>query len=173
MLCPAIAFCQYNVVELDGGPIKRNIFGNFHVNNDSTLRAKVFLLNDQFAGLVFTTSNFTFGYEDRKNSISGVITGEVSKEIVALNYQVAVFDVYGDHIINLTAGDLKDYATGVFSDTAKWAVYDDDVLGALTFLVFVSKVRFRDGTVWRYDEKNLAAQLNKLRLTELKKDEKK
>lgn len=165
-------FAQYQVTALDGGPVKRKIIGEYSVNEHSSLQAKIFLLNHKDAGFQFLDTKLVYGYEDRKNTVSASLAGTIEREIVALKYRITLYDVFGEHIINLGGGEIRDYKVGSFADTGMWNSYDDDLFNTLTAVVYVYKVRFQDGTVWHVNMDELQVELAKLKLTELKENKK-
>lgn len=158
----------YTVTELDGGPIKRQLFSSFYANDKSTLRSKIFLLNQPATGLQLSNVQLTYSYKDRQNVVKATVIGTVRKDIVALEYRVTLYNVYGEHINNLSSGSIEDLAIGAYRDDATWASYDDEILENLTAVVYVHKVRFKDGSVWRANYDELTIEFEKLRLIDFK-----
>ncbi|MCF8146565.1 MAG: hypothetical protein K9N21_21870 [Deltaproteobacteria bacterium] len=78
-----------------------------------------------------------------------------------------MYDVFGDHMKTLSATGVTDAAANAeipLKEMGRWRAWEDEVSELLTVVVFVAQVRTVDGMVWRYQDKPISEELNRVKL---------
>ena len=162
---------DYTTSDLGGDAFSRTLFGKYKSYKESRLQTKNYSLNTK-NGVTITTFNYTMSYSDRQYRLKALVEIDIEKPIAAIQYVISTFDVYGDHVTNLGGDETADWGVGPRILTGTWESYND-FPEILTAVIYIKKIRYADGTVWRADTAELAAELGKLRLVEPAKDDKK
>lgn len=155
---------QYVVDRAVDGPFAVKILGvNF--NEGSTLQRERILLNIASCPVQLTSTSLRFNYKDRGLRYE-VQTGiRVQSPITALEIRHVLYDVFGDHMHNLSNVEARDLGAGPSTMDGTWNAYrDNDVTQHLTTVTFVASVRLADGRTWKFQMEPLIAALRTLNL---------
>lgn len=164
-LIPRAATAQtYQTDRRTSGSISFEING-VPINEESTLEKQSILLNDTGAPVTITRYEGSFGYEDRSYVHEGTVEARAEQPVRAVEMRHVFYDVFGDHLENLSSTIVKDIQTGTFSDNATWRILDDhDVMEHMVTVSYIAHVRLADGTVWSFDRDRLVGALTQLDL---------
>jgi hypothetical protein len=97
-----------------------------------------------------------------------------SAEISAFDVVAVLFDLWGDHLMNLhmlKVKDLSSNSTFSLSDSeTKWPADEHTVKEYLTSVTYVRRVRLADGKVWLADMPAILRQVTDAQLKASKED---
>ncbi len=137
------------------------------LNEGSTLKKEAVLINDPTSPVKITNQSFEVEYEDRQFTWVGNTKISVSAEITGLKITHVVYDVFGQHVKSLANTEIKDFNVQEISLSGEWRAYDSEATSMLTHVSFISRVRYKDGSQWVYDERAVADEIANLNLEEI------
>lgn len=164
------AFAQPLQISIeDGGTVVTDRPGlRVKVNENSSLHRTFIVINDPNCPVQLDSTGIRTSYSDLSYSYwpSGIV--KANEAISALEIRYLLFDMFGNHIKTLSALEVADIDYGKeirFRGTSSWQAQESGVIQLLTIVSFVGNVRKADGSIWRYREKPISDELNKIRLT--------
>ncbi len=153
----------YDIKRSDDGPFSFSISG-IKLNEGSTLKRESILFNDKTCPVKILSHSTSILYKDRGFRFSGKTKINVKKKIKAINIRTILFDIFGQHISNLSNTEAKDFSVGEASVNGAWRASENDIIELLTSVTYVSRVRYEDGTQWISNKDNLQLALSSLHL---------
>jgi hypothetical protein len=162
---------QYAIDRATDGPFAVKIFG-IDFNKGSTLQRERILLNIPSCPVQLTSSSLRFDYQERGFKYK-VQTGiQVQQAVTAFEIRHILYDVFGDHMQNLSNVEARDFAAGLNNVEGTWSAYrENDVTEHLTTVTYVAAVRFSDGKTWKFPLEPLMAALRGLNLEQKIEDD--
>ena len=155
---------QYQISRAVDGPFAFKIMG-ISFNQKSSLQRETILLNVPSCPVQISASSLTFSYADRGFQYKGRTTFQTQNPVSAVEIRYIVYDVFGDHLRNLSNTEAQDFAAGDHVVEGTWNVLrENDVGEHLTTVAYVAKVRLADGKVWTFQLEPLVAALRSLNL---------
>ena len=147
-----VVFAGVSTTQADGGANRTDLGYGIVVNSASTLHREWYALNDTSMGVVFEgTPGITTSYSKSylyKTSYSIKPTEDLS----AINVVFVLYDVFGNHISNLSTLEVQDLREGVpYKFTAQWSATENNVSRYLYCIAYVSKARTASGKVYIAD----------------------
>ncbi|GIW44045.1 MAG: hypothetical protein KatS3mg077_1327 [Candidatus Binatia bacterium] len=168
---PASLAQTINVTTADGGSVVTELgYGTgIKVNKNSSLRRSFVTFNDPACPVQLNSSGVTTQYDGLNRSYYyrplGTLTS--NEPVSAIDVRFLLYDVFGDHIRTLGATYVGDIATNdafQLGDIGSWRAWENEVRELYTIVSFVARVRTQSGKIWRYNEKVIGEELNKVRL---------
>ena len=155
---------EYQVARVSDGPFSMKIMG-VAFNEGSALQREAIVLNSPSCPVQLTSSALTFDYGDHGFKYK-VHTGiKVQQPIAAIEIRHALYDVFGNHMRNLSNVEGRDFAVGPATVDGAWNVLQENDMGEhLTTVTYVAAVRFADGRIWRFQTAPLIGALRGLNL---------
>jgi hypothetical protein len=99
-------------------------------------------------------------------------TIQVQQPIVAVEIRHILYDVFGDHMQNLSNVEAKDFSVGPSTLEGTWSAYrENDITEHLTTVTYVAAVRLSDGKTWKFPLEQLIAALRGLNLEQKIEDD--
>jgi hypothetical protein len=157
----------------DGGSMVLSEYA--HINKESALHRSWHTVNDstcpiQLVKAGVRTEEYLTGY----NAVVGAFAAK--EPITALEMRFALYDVFDEHIVTLETTWVEDVASPgsfMFKNNSPvttqrapklllFRADPNDVERLLTVISFVSKVRTKSGTVWRYDPAAMVSEVARL-----------
>jgi hypothetical protein len=137
-----------------GGSVVTELSPSIKVNDGSSLQRGWITINDPASPVTLTrTGANTRYFSSGGGYYSYVAQGQMTTKaaVSAYNIRFALFDVFGNHMGNLSNLEVRDLRSGETVDLdGRWRVSEHDVSRLYTVVSFVSHVRTADGRVWRY-----------------------
>ncbi len=161
---------EYDIERQHDGPFSFSIQG-VQVNEGSTLQRESILFNDPTSPITLLSHSINFSYADRAFRFNGTTELKVDTSIVALELRTSLYDVFGQHMRNLSNTEAKDFAIGTVTLDGVWRARENDITELLTAVTYVARVRFADGTQWIFNSDNLILALSNLNLEQEFEDE--
>ena len=172
---------QQPLTQLQGEPaeITRSPDGQFSIqilgitmNEGSTMQRESILLNVPDSPIRFTSASMSFDYEDRRFQYNVAAQLEAAVPIAALEVRHVLFDLFGEHMQNLSNTDATDITPGNYSMDGTWNILrENEVTEHLTTVSFVAQARLENGRVWKFDSDVLSASLRSLNLDQEVEDD--
>lgn len=161
---PAVA-AEYLVSRAADGPFATTIMG-VQVNQGSSLQRESIVLNDPECPLAITSASLGFDYVDRRFQYKASTAIQASPAVSAYEVRHLIFDVFGEHLTNLSNTEVKDLnSAGAIRFSGTWNMLgENDLSEALTMVSYVARVRRADGTTWTFNADKLRAALGSLSL---------
>jgi len=162
---PATPTRALDVTEIDGGNIANAEYGTV-LHKNTSLHRKWYVLNDRTCPVQLTGAGVT-----PVSNTAFLLKGDAttSAAISAIDVVAVLFDLWGDHLMNLDmlkVTDLGSNATFPLSDPdSKWLADEHTVKEYLTSATYVRRVRLTDGKIWLAD---MAAVLHQITDAQLK-----
>jgi len=158
---------EYEITRSPDGSFAFSILAvNF--NEESTLERESILLNasDSPIRLVGASMTIDYGGEGRGRLRYNVASQiEANVFVMALELRHALYDVFGNHMQNLSNTETRNVEPGALSLSGTWNIrQENEVTEHLTTVSFVAQVRLSDGRVWNYNSDALSAALDSLEL---------
>jgi hypothetical protein len=164
----------YEITREPDGPFNFKILG-IELNKGSSLVRETILFNDPTCPVQLSKNSMTFNYADRRLSISSATVASVKQPIVAMEVRHIMFDVFGQHMKNLSNTEVLDIGSLPIPTSLKatWNLFDEnDASEFLTSVTYVARVRLVDGTQWVVNADNLSQALGTLKLERKIEDDK-
>jgi len=162
---------QYDVKRESDGPFAFKLFG-VELNKGSSLQRESVLFNDPSCPVQFSQNSMKFDYSDRRLTISASTQLSVAQPVMAMEVRHILFDIFGQHMKNLSNTEARDFSAGPATLDGKWNLFDEnDTSELLTTVTYVARVRLVDGTQWVVNSDNLIAALGTLHLERKIEDE--
>ncbi len=153
----------YDIVRMSDGPFSFTISG-IVVNEGSSLTRESILFNDPTCPIQLTKHSHSIKYKDRSFRFVGNTEFQVAKNAKAIQIRTILYDVFGQHMQNLTNSEPRDFATGLTTVSGEWLASENDIGELLTTVTYVARVRLADGTQWVFNTDNLQLALPTLNL---------
>lgn len=157
---------EYIVKKQPDGGFTIDIDG-IKLNKGSTLQRQTVLLSNPASTVELVSGHLGFIHASGGFRFSGSVELKLNKPIQAIQIRHAVYDVFGQHLRNLSNVEVKDHGAGQMKVEGIWRSSENDIGEALTNVVYVARVRFNDGTQWVADFSEIAKQLESLQLEKL------
>ena len=160
-----LSFSQLTVVKKEGRSVMTKLGMGVKLNEGSSLMREYITINDttcpiQLADVGLETSYSTSNYFFRS---VGNLTAKAP--IVAYEITHVIYNVFGEHMKSLSNTEVIDLdKQSIFVKYSSWNASENDVIQYLTCISYVSKVRTKDGKIWRYNFNELKEQLNKIEI---------
>ena len=155
---------QYQVNRASDGSFATKIIG-IPFNQGSSLQRERILLNIPSSPVQITATSLTYDYKERGFQYKVRTTFQTQQPIAAVELRYLLYDLFGDHLRNLSDTEAKDLTPGEHVVDGTWNVFrENDVGEHLTTVAFVAKVRYSDRKVWSFQLEPLAAALRSLNL---------
>ncbi len=154
------------------GPYAFKLFG-VEFNKGSSLQRESVLFNDPSCPIQLVANSMTWGYVDRTLQITSATQAIASQQVMALEVRHILFDVFGQHMRNLSNLDVRDFQNGAVALKGTWRLFaENDASELLTTVSYVARVRLPDGTQWVFNSDNLTSALGTLHLEKKIEDDK-
>jgi len=153
----------YDIKRFDDGSFSFSILG-MKLNEGSTLKRESILFNDKTSPVTLISHSMSVVYKDRRFRFSGKTKINVKKKIQAINIRTILFNIFGQHMSNLSNTEAKDFSVGENLVNGKWRASDSDITELLTSVTYIARVRYEDGTQWVSNRDNLQLALSSLHL---------
>ncbi|MFC1530572.1 hypothetical protein ACFL6R_07700 [Gemmatimonadota bacterium] len=155
---------EYEIARTADGPFAFRIMG-ITLNEGSTMQRESIVLNYPDCPIRCMSASLSFDYEDRRFRYNVATQVNATVPVVALELRHVLFDVFGEHIQNLSNTEATDISIGSRSLSGTWNIFqENEVSEHLTTVSYVAKVRLADGRVWKFNADALAATLESLNL---------
>jgi len=141
--------------------------GTVVLNEGSSLEREAVILNDPTCPIQINSASISLSYsrEDRNFLYKGTSQIESLKSVQALELRHVLFDVFGQHLKNLSNFKVQDFEAGNSELSGEWRVYPEGDIGKfLSSVTFIVRVRLEDGTQWVADFEKLGTSLSSLEL---------
>ena len=151
----------------DGGSVVTELGYGIKVNENSTLRRAWVVLNDPSCPFQLINAGIYTEYGDREYNYVPTGIARASEAISALEVRFLLYNIFGDHIKTLSASVITDVVANseiLLNEIGRWRAWENEVSELLTVIVFIAQVRTADGKLWRYQDKLISEELNKIRL---------
>ena len=160
---------SFSITQILNHPTGEPLTLPFTINEGSTLQRESIVLNVPDVPLRLVSASMHFGYEESQYFYNMAAQVDVAVPITALEVRHMLFDVFGEHMQNLSNTEATDITPGDYSMAARWnTLRENPVYGAitehLTTVSYVAKARLRDGRVWKFDFDALSDALESLNL---------
>lgn len=171
LLTGSAAAQSYEVDRRTTGPMAFLVRGVEH-NEGSSLNKRSILLNDPAAPIELTSYEGQFDYKDRDYVLRATIDARARDSVQAYETRHVLFNVFGEHLENLSHTAVTDLGAGKFSKLPSWRILQEhDVFEHMITVSYVAHVRLADGTIWSYDRDRLMDALAELDLEGKLEDE--
>lgn len=168
MYLGSVALAQpIKVTTADGGSVITDLGYDIKINKNSTLRRAWVVLNDPNCPVQLINAGINTRYGDREYNYIPTGSVKISVAISALEIRYLLYDVFGDHLKTLSATEVTDAAVDAeisLKEMGSWRAWENEISELLTVVVFVAQARTVDGKIWRYQDKPISEELNKIRL---------
>jgi len=155
---------QYQGSRAADGPFAVKVLG-IPLNEGSSLQRERILLNIPSCPVQIVGSTLTFDYKERGFQYKVRTTLQAQQPITAVEIRHILYDVFGDHMNNLSNTEAKDLNTGEHVIDGIWnTLRENDLSEHLTTVSYVARVRLADGKVWTFQLEPLLATLRALNL---------
>jgi hypothetical protein len=154
---------DYKIDRQPDGPFAFTISG-VKLNEESTLTRESILFNEPTCPVSVDSHTTKISYKDRGFRFLGKTGIQVKNPIVAVQVRTILYDVFGQHMMNLSNAEPKDFSIGASTLDGEWRASDQDVSELLTTVTYVARVRLLDGTQWVFNADNLQLALSTLKL---------
>lgn len=158
-----ILAADYNIERHDDGPFSFSISG-VEINEGSTLNRESILFNDPTCPIKIQSHKTAVIYADRGFRFSAKTSMNMERKVVAIQIRTIHYDLFGQHMHNLSNTEPKDFNPGQHTITGEWRASDNDISDLLTTVTYVARVRLDDGSQWIFDIDNLQLALSSLSL---------
>ena len=158
-------YSQLTVSRSDGGSVITKLSMGIKVNDGSSLKREFITINTtgcpvQFGDIGVTTMYSDPGYRFKPNGNFGT-----TEPIVAYEIHHVLYDVFGAHMTTLSNQDIIDIeGRKEFDRYSSWYASENDVSEYLVCVSYVANVRTMAGVIWRYNYKDIKAELDKLKI---------
>lgn len=130
---------------------------------ETSLRKQHYLMNTSNSPVQITTSSITQAFtESYDRAFESQTSFSVTQPVFAIKIRTVLYDVFGEHLINMENTEVKDFTIGDHVLTGQVRVSRKETTSHLTSVTFVAQARMADGSQWRYDEENLVAAMASL-----------
>ncbi len=154
----------YEITRSNDGPFTFRV-SRVTLNEGSSLERETILLNTPRSPIILSAASLGIDYEDRRFQFGVSATAEVGTAIRAFEVRHVLYDVFGEHLQNLSNTEARDIEPGATQFDGTWNVLrESDATELLTTVSFVARVRLANGQVWVFDPEELAAALASLNL---------
>jgi hypothetical protein len=151
----------------DGGSVVTDLGYGIKVNKNSTLHRAWVTLNDPSSPVQLINAGVSAQYGDRGYNFVPTGSAKAVEAIAALEIRFLLYDVFGEHMKTLSATELIDIGANAelqLKETGRWRAWESQISQLLTVVAFVAHVRTADGKIWRYQDKPISEELNRIRL---------
>jgi len=168
MFIGSVALAQpIKVTTADGGSVITELGYDIKINKNSTLRRAWVVLNDPGCPVQLINAGINTRYGDREYNYIPTGSAKVSAAISAMEIRYILYDIFGDHLKTLSGTEVSNAAVNAeisLKEMGRWRAWENEISELLTVVVFVAQVRTVDGKIWRYQDKPISEELNKIRL---------
>ena len=162
---------EYSIARSPDGPFSFQILG-ITMNEGSTMQRESIVLNAPDSPVRFVSASLSFDYEDRRFQYNVDAQIGATAPIAALEIRHVLFDVFGEHMENLSNIEAMDITLGNRYLSGTWNILQENkVTKHLTMVSYVARVRLADGRVWKFDSDALSAALGSLNLDQEVEDD--
>lgn len=157
---------EYEISRSSDGSFATQVAGlRLTVNQGSTLERESIVLNIPSSPVQIHGAQLSFNYRDRRYRYDVSTQLEATVLVRALEVRHVLYDVFGDHMRNLSNTETVDIAPGTRALDGVWNMFEEnDMYQHLTTVTYVARARLEDGSVWNADDSALAAALQSLDL---------
>jgi len=163
------AFAQpLRTVTTDGCSVVTELGYGIKINKNSSLRRTLVVINDPNCPVQLDAAGINTEYSDRSYSYRPTGTAKATENLSAIEIRYLLFDMFGNHIKTLSGTEVADVASGAsiqLKEIGSWRAWEIEVSKLLTIVSFVGNARTANGRVWKYREKPISEELNKIRLS--------
>ena len=159
-----------NVTKASGGSIKTVLIQDIVLNGDSSLTREWITVHDSIIPAdIEGTAGVTTIYERGRNYSNGdykytsEFTLTSSEALSAFEVRFLTFDIWGDHVRNLSITKIMDIPAGEQKKiTGKWNVYsENEVSEYYASIAYIAQVRTASGQVIKADPKVVLEEARK------------
>jgi len=161
---------RLTIAKDEGGSVTTNLGYGIAVNKNSTLRRRIFVVNDESSPvqLQALAAHPLYKSEKYSGSYSFQQTGDAKAvaDVRAVEIIIALFDLWGERMKNLSILDVSDIPAGTtIPKDGSWYASEGEVHKFYNSVAFVKSVMRSDGSIWRADLRAVAAKLSEVQLT--------
>ncbi len=152
----------------DGGSVVTRLGFGIKVNENSSLRRALVVINDPGSPVQLDSTGIRTSYSDRRYVFRPTGNVKAKEAISALEIRYLLFDMFGKHMKTLSITEVADIDSGKeipISGFGSWRARETEVSRLLTIVSFVGNVRTADEKLWMYRQKPINEELQKIRLT--------
>lgn len=171
VLCPTILLLiapfsvhaqDYSIEKIDDGTFTFEVMGG-KFNSGSSLERDSYIVNFQSAPVKINKHRTFIEYSDPDFVFSSNTNIETDKQIRAIQIISIQYDVFDDHLQNLSNTEVQDIS-GSEKLSAEWRARNSEVSSYLNSVTYIAKVRLSGGKTWEFDEDVLLTALNEIGL---------
>ena len=157
------------VTSMNCGSVITELSYNIKVNENSSLQRSCLTFNDPSCPVQLSDAGIVSKYDTYDKDYEFTAQGSLSsgEQIAAIEIRFLLFDVFGEHIKTLSSTQVKDIVPNTspnINTGGGWRAWENEIRGYLTSIAFVAQVRTSAGTVWRFNEKGISAEILKTHL---------
>jgi hypothetical protein len=155
------------ISKVDGGSVITELGYGIKVNKNSLLHRTWIILNDSSCPIQLINSGINTKFSKREYSYKAMGEIKTSEIISAFSIRFILYDIFGRHIKTLSATEVTDIqANSSFQleDIGSWRAWENEVSELLTIVSFVANVRTETGMIWRFNDKAITEELDKIQL---------
>ena len=130
------------------------------------------VLNVPDSPIDLVSASLSFDYEDRRFRYNVAAQVKAAVPVTALEVRHVLFDIFGEHMQNLSNSEATDIKPGDHSMSGTWNILrENEVTAHLTTVSYVTQAQLEDGRVWKFDSDALSAALGSLNLDQEVEDD--
>jgi len=166
----SLVYGEGNVTKSSGGNIKTELGYGIILNKESSLEREWITIHDNsFPADLLGTIGVKTIYESEGRYSSGGFrykanyTIKVLKPLSAIEIRFLTFDIWGDHIRNLSSTQIIDLKEGETHDfDGKWNVFgENEASDYYASIAYIAQVRTKTGKVIKADPKTVIEEARK------------
>lgn len=155
---------EYEISRLFDGWFATRISG-VAINEGSTLQRESIVLNIPSSPARIHDARLSFDYGDRRFRYEVSTQLDANVLVRALEVRHVLFNVFGDHMHNLSNTEAVDLSPGTHTLDGAWNMFqENDLSEHLTTVTYVARARLEDGSVWNADLDAISTALESLDL---------
>jgi hypothetical protein len=140
------------VTKSSGGSIKTHLGYKFYLNKNSSLKREWITIHDDSLPVdIVGTTGVNTGYEDSNYKYEAVYKIKTKEAISAIEVRFLTFNIWGEHVKNLSTTDIEDVKAEVAKNfDAKWVEYSEHrVAEYYASIAYIAQIRTADGRVFK------------------------
>lgn len=164
MLSTSATLAAQQVTKSSGGSIKTELGYGIVLNKESSLTREWITIHDDSLPVdIVGTTGVNTAYGDRKYQYGAEYSIKTKEAISAIEVRFLTFDIWGNHVRNLSATGIQDVKAGVTQKfDAKWNEYSENrVSEYYASIAYIAQVRTADGRVVKANPETVLKEARK------------
>ncbi|KPN77161.1 hypothetical protein AEA42_09695 [Shewanella sp. Sh95] len=164
LLSASSSFAAQQVTKSAGGTIKTELGYGIVLNKESSLTREWITIHDDSLPVdIVGTTGVSTSYQDRNYQYVAEYSIKTKEDISAIEIRFLIFDIWGNHVTNLSATDIEDTKAEVTKTTSsKWNEYSENrVSEYYASIAYISQVRTADGRVIKANPETVLIEARK------------